>query len=174
MDAADAIASASSAAAGSRHQVVPCRASSASTSWPARSATSSRRTDANGDPDLSRAYYAGLLGTVTGVEVAEEAYLIEVIEPFESARSVVATLVSGVLTETLETRHGAHWWREAPARALVDDIAARPTAADALARLGYDGFDWRPVLRQIRTRLIGEMSGYGGPNITTRAGTRKV
>jgi hypothetical protein len=34
--------------------------------------------------------------------------------------------------------------------------------------------DWRPVLRQIRTLLIGEMSGYGGPNITTRAGTRKV
>jgi hypothetical protein len=46
--------------------------------------------------------------------------------------------------------------------------------ADALAYLGYDALDWRPVLRQIRTRLIGEMSGYGGPNITTRAGTRKV
>jgi hypothetical protein len=44
----------------------------------------------------------------------------------------------------------------------------------ALARLGYDVLDWRPVLRHIRTRLIGEMSGYGGPNITTRAGTRKV
>ena len=42
------------------------------------------------------------------------------------------------------------------------------------AELGYDALDWRPVLRQIRTRLIGEMSGYGGPNITTRAGTRKV
>jgi hypothetical protein len=45
---------------------------------------------------------------------------------------------------------------------------------DVVAQLGYDRLDWRPVLRQIRTLLIGEMSGYGGPNITTRAGTRKV
>ena len=45
---------------------------------------------------------------------------------------------------------------------------------DVVAHLGYDHLDWRPVLRQIRAQLIGEMSGYGGPNITTRAGTRKV
>ena len=133
-----------------------------------------RLVDADGDPDLSRAYYAGLLGTVTGVEVAEEAYLAEVIQPFESARSVAVSLLSGALGEVLETRHGPSWWREPAARELIDDVAARPSPADALARLGYDGFDWRPVLRQIRTRLIGEMSGYGGPNITTRAGTRKV
>jgi hypothetical protein len=43
-----------------------------------------------------------------------------------------------------------------------------------VASLGYDHLDWRPVLRQIRAQLIGEMSGYGGPNITTRAGSRKV
>jgi hypothetical protein len=43
-----------------------------------------------------------------------------------------------------------------------------------VAHLGYNALDWRPVLRQVRTQLIGEMSGYGGPNITTRAGTRKV
>jgi hypothetical protein len=43
-----------------------------------------------------------------------------------------------------------------------------------VAHLGYDSLDWRPVLRKIRTQLIGEMSGYGGPNITTRAGTRKI
>ena len=49
-----------------------------------------------------------------------------------------------------------------------------PSAEDVVASLGYDHLDWRPVLRQIRAQLIGEMSGYGGPNITTRAGSRKV
>ena len=53
-------------------------------------------------------------------------------------------------------------------------LAEATSTDDVLAQLGYDALDWRPVLRQIRTRLIGEMSGYGGPNITTRAGTRKV
>ena len=57
---------------------------------------------------------------------------------------------------------------------LAAAVASAPSTTDALAQLGYDALDWRPVLRQIRTRLIGEMSGYGGPNITTRAGTRKV
>ena len=55
-----------------------------------------------------------------------------------------------------------------------DRVGAAASLADTLVELGYDALDWRPVLRQIRTRLIGEMSGYGGPNITTRAGTRKV
>jgi hypothetical protein len=49
-----------------------------------------------------------------------------------------------------------------------------PSAEDVVGALGYDHLDWRPVLRQIRAQLIGEMSGYGGPNITTRAGSRKV
>ena len=49
-----------------------------------------------------------------------------------------------------------------------------PSAEDVVAALGYDRLDWRPVLRQIRAQLIGEMSGYGGPNITTRAGSRKA
>jgi hypothetical protein len=53
-------------------------------------------------------------------------------------------------------------------------VGAAAKVDAVLAELGYDALDWRPVLRQIRTRLIGEMSGYGGPNITTRAGTRKV
>ncbi len=129
---------------------------------------------ARGEPDLAREYYAGLLGTVTGVEVAEEGYLSEVVEPFESARAVGAALLAGALGETLEARHGAAWWREAEAVRLIGEIGSSATLADALARLGYDALDWRPVMRQIRTRLIGEMSGYGGPNITTRAGTRKV
>jgi hypothetical protein len=56
----------------------------------------------------------------------------------------------------------------------VERVGSAAGIDDAVAELGYDAWDWRPVLRQIRTRLIGEMSGYGGPNITTRAGTRKV
>jgi len=48
------------------------------------------------------------------------------------------------------------------------------SAEQVVAHLGYDSLDWRPVVRQIRAKLVGEMSGYGGPNITTRAGTRKV
>ena len=64
--------------------------------------------------------------------------------------------------------------RAPEAAAEVSAVTAAATHEDVVARLGYDPLDWRPVLRQIRTRLIGEMSGYGGPNITTRAGTRKV
>ena len=61
--------------------------------------------------------------------------------------------------------------------ALFNWLFARGQAWNAervVAHLGYDALDWRPVLRKIRTQLIGEMSGYGGPNITTRAGSRKV
>jgi hypothetical protein len=79
-----------------------------------------------------------------------------------------------MLVEALEQRHGLHWWRDPASAQLVESVAGASTLKDALAELGYDALDWRPVLRQIRTRLIGEMSGYGGPNITTRAGTRKV
>jgi len=126
------------------------------------------------DPALSRAYYAGILGHMIGVEVPGEAYLHEVDAPFESVRRLEVALLAGQLVETLEARHGATWWREDEARALAAEVESAPSTADALAQLGYDALDWRPVLRQIRTRLIGEMSGYGGPNITTRAGTRKV
>ena len=71
-------------------------------------------------------------------------------------------------------RDVATWWRDPSAADLVSGFGETASVRDALAYLGYDALDWRPVLRQIRTRLIGEMSGYGGPNITTRAGTRKV
>jgi hypothetical protein len=126
------------------------------------------------DPALSRAYYAGILGHMIGVAVAEEAYLHDVGAPFASARRIEIALLAGQLVSSLEERHGSTWWRDASARELAGTVASAPSTADALAQLGYDALDWRPVLRQIRTRLIGEMSGYGGPNITTRAGTRKV
>jgi hypothetical protein len=83
-------------------------------------------------------------------------------------------LLAGQLIEALESRYGTTWWRDGAADELASAVASASSTADALAQLGYDALDWRPVLRQIRTRLIGEMSGYGGPNITTRAGTRKV
>ena len=126
------------------------------------------------EPALSRAYYAGILGHMIGVAVPEEAYLHDVGTPFASARRLETALLAGQLIETLESRHGGSWWRDEAAGELTAAVASAPSTADALAQLGYDALDWRPVLRQIRTRLIGEMSGYGGPNITTRAGTRKV
>jgi hypothetical protein len=126
------------------------------------------------DPALSRAYYAGILGHMIGVEVPEEAYLHEVEAPFASARRIEVALLAGQLIEALESRQGTTWWRDGAAGELASAVASASSTADALAQLGYDALDWRPVLRQIRTRLIGEMSGYGGPNITTRAGTRKV
>jgi hypothetical protein len=130
--------------------------------------------DVRADPALARAYYAGMLGHITGSLVPEEAYLIDVTEPFASGRSLEATMLAAQVVEVLERRHGDAWWREGEAAELVGTIGAATSSEDVLARLGYDSLDWRPVLRQIRTRLIGEMSGYGGPNITTRAGTRKV
>jgi hypothetical protein len=126
------------------------------------------------DPALQRAYYAGIVGHQTGVAVAEAGYLASVPRPYASADDLRATILGAMLVEELERHHGLHWWQDTASRKLVDQLAGAPTMADAIAELGYDGLDWRPVLRQIRTRLIGEMSGYGGPNITTRAGTRKV
>jgi hypothetical protein len=129
------------------------------------------------DPDeiaVNRAYYAGIVGHMIGVQVPEEAYLADVAQPFASARSIRTALLGAQLIEVLEQRFGTTWWRDPAASGVVDGFGEAASVPDALAYLGYDALDWRPVLRQIRTRLIGEMSGYGGPNITTRAGTRKV
>lgn len=126
------------------------------------------------DPAVARAYYAGIAGQMLGVQVPEAAYLHAIPRPWASLDELRAALLGGDLVEVLEGRYGATWWREAEATELVASVRSASSVDDALARLGYDALDWRPVLRQIRTRLIGEMSGYGGPNITTRAGTRKV
>lgn len=127
-----------------------------------------------GDPTLARTYYSGIVGHITGVTVPEAAYLRAIPSPFASARELQMAILAADLVEVLESRYGATWWREADATDLAAGFGSASTVEDALAQLGYDALDWRPVLRQIRTRLIGEMSGYGGPNITTRAGTRKV
>jgi hypothetical protein len=126
------------------------------------------------DPGLQRAYYAGIVGHLTGVAIAEAGYLVNVSHPFASAAELQSTLLGDMLTDALEHRAGARWWRDPGSKKLIGRVSSASSVADAVAELGYDALDWRPVLRQIRTRLIGEMSGYGGPNITTRAGTRKV
>jgi hypothetical protein len=129
------------------------------------------------DPDetaVNRAYYAGIVGHMIGVRVPEEAYLADVAQPFASARAIQTALLGAQLIEVLEQRLGTSWWRDPSASGFVAGFGEAASVRDAVAYLGYDALDWRPVLRQIRTRLIGEMSGYGGPNITTRAGTRKV
>jgi hypothetical protein len=126
------------------------------------------------DPALQRAYHSGIIGHLTGVAVSEAEYLRTVNAPFGSVIAIEVELAGAMLVEVLEQRHGERWWRDPASAMLVDAVTAAADRATALAQLGYDGVDWRPVLRQIRTRLIGEMSGYGGPNITTRAGTRKV
>ena len=126
------------------------------------------------DPILLRAYYAGILGHTTGVVVPEAMYLREISTPLGSATRLRVLMLAGTIAEVLESRMGPAWWRSPAAAALLAEVAAARNVDDALARLGYDALSWRPVLRHIRTRLIGEMSGYGGPNITTRAGTRKV
>jgi len=126
------------------------------------------------DEALERAYFAGILGAITGIAVPEAAYLRDVATPFASAHDLERTLLAGMLAERLEHRFGSAWWADDDARRLTGELATAASTQDVLAQLGYDAHDWRPVLRQIRTRLIGEMSGYGGPNITTRAGTRKV
>ena len=126
------------------------------------------------DPALERAYYAGIVGNLIGAAVTESGYLAAIDRPFGSVRTLETAILGAMLVEVLEERHGSRWWADGDAAAMADRVAAAPSKADTLAELGYDELDWRPVLRQIRTRLIGEMSGYGGPNITTRAGTRKV
>jgi hypothetical protein len=126
------------------------------------------------DAVLLRAYYAGIVGHTTGVEVPEAAYLRDIPAPLASVRRLRVLMLAATIAEVLESRIGPAWWREQAAADLLAELSAARDVERALARLGYDVLDWRPVLRHIRTRLIGEMSGYGGPNITTRAGTRKV
>jgi hypothetical protein len=126
------------------------------------------------DVALERAYYVGIVGHLIGAAVTEAGYLAGIDRPFGSVRRLEKALLGAMLVEVLEVRHGARWWRQPDAISLIERVGASTSIADTLVELGYDALDWRPVLRQIRTRLIGEMSGYGGPNITTRAGTRKV
>jgi len=126
------------------------------------------------DPSLQRAYYAGIVGHQTGVALAEAGYLAAVPRADLAAGELREMLLGAMVVETLERDHGTAWWRDPASAETIGRASAAESATDAIAQLGYDGWDWRPVLRQIRTRLIGEMSGYGGPNITTRAGTRKV
>ena len=129
------------------------------------------RTD---DEPLQRAYFSGIVGHMIGVSVPDAAFLHDVGAPFSSVADVERTMLAGAMAERLESRFGPEWWANDEARAFTAELGDVTSTKDALAQLGYDALDWRPVLRQIRTRLIGEMSGYGGPNITTRAGTRKV
>ena len=126
------------------------------------------------DTPLHRAYFSGIVGHATGVDVPEAAYLHDVGTPFSSISELERSMLAGAIASTVEHRFGAEWWSDDGAREVLAELAAAPRAEDALAQLGYDALDWRPLMRQVRTRLIGEMSGYGGPNITTRAGTRKV
>ena len=129
---------------------------------------------ATDDESIQRAYFSGIVGHMTGISMPEAAYLHDVGAPFSSVADFERAMLAGAMAERLESRYGSDWWANDEARAFTSALADAPSTEDALAQLGYDAFDWRPVLRQIRTRLIGEMSGYGGPNITTRAGTRKV
>lgn len=126
---------------------------------------------------LAQAYYSGTIGLLTGARAPESDYLASIGEGFESAAFMRASSLAGALRMSLEAKHGREWWREPAAGETLQQAlrrAASSRADDVAAHLGYNQFDWRPVLRQVRTQLIGEMSGYGGPNITTRAGTRKV
>lgn len=133
-----------------------------------------RRLFETDDPALQRAYYAGVIGHLTGVAIAEAGYLAAIRQPNGAPNEVRQALLAAMLLEVLEREHGVEWWRAPGATSIIDGVAAATGMPDAVARLGYDGPDWKPVLRLIQARLIGEMSGYGGPNITTRAGTRKV
>jgi len=135
------------------------------------------RLHGDGPTPASRAYYAGLLGLLTGVQTPEEPFLADVDDHFYAARYLRAWMLESSLAADLRRRHGERWWTVPEAGDTLRAAWARgqeSKAHDVVAQLGYDHLDWRPVLRQIRTQLIGEMSGYGGPNITTRAGTRKV
>ncbi len=129
-----------------------------------------------GDAALHRATYAGLVGLIAGAREPEERYLA-IDDGMYGAAYLRCALVDAALTEHLQAHHGDAWWRSAAAGETLRGLwraGLSWSAGDTVARLGYDGLDWRPVVRQIRAKLIGEMSGYGGPNITTRAGTRKV
>ena len=126
---------------------------------------------------VHRAEYAGLLGALTGIITPEASYLADVDDGFYAARYLRAWLLDASLATALHDQHPTAWWRSAAAGEWLRQMWRKglgPSAEDVIASLGYDHLDWRPVLRQIRAQLIGEMSGYGGPNITTRAGSRKV
>jgi hypothetical protein len=130
-----------------------------------------------GEHAIHRAVYAGTLGLLTGVGWPEELYLATLDDAFHAGTDLRATMLAGVLDQELRRRHPDGWWRNADAGALLRELFGIDSAWNVervVAHLGYDSLDWRPVLRKIRTQLIGEMSGYGGPNITTRAGTRKI
>jgi hypothetical protein len=129
-----------------------------------------------GDAAVHRATYAGLAGLLTGVREPEERYLA-IDDGMYAASYLRCFMLDAALTDYLVSRHGEAWWRSADAGETLKRAWSRGqewTAEQVVAHLGYDSLDWRPVVRQIRAKLVGEMSGYGGPNITTRAGTRKV
>lgn len=130
-----------------------------------------------GEHAIHRAMYAGTLGLLAGVRYPEELYLAGVDDNLYVGTYLRAMMLAGITDEALAQRHPGGWWRSAEAGGALLELFARGASWNAeqvVAHLGYDALDWRPVLRKIRTQLIGEMSGYGGPNITTRAGTRKV
>ncbi len=130
-----------------------------------------------GETAVHRAEYAGLLGLLTGVRTPDAGYLADVDDGLYAARYLRAWQAEASLSTGLRDRFGAAWWRSPQAGAFLRELWSAglgPSAEDVVASLGYDHLDWRPVLRQIRAQLIGAMSGYGGPNITTRAGSRKV
>ncbi len=129
-----------------------------------------------GDDALQRATYAGLAGLLTGVREPEERYLL-IDDGMYAASYLRCFMLDAALTDYLVAHHGEAWWNSAAAGETLRRAWSRGqewNAEQVVAHLGYDSLDWRPVVRQIRAKLIGEMSGYGGPNITTRAGTRKL
>lgn len=130
-----------------------------------------------GEHAIHRALYAGTVGLLTGVRWPEEMYLVTYQDAARSGASLRGTMLAGILDREARRQYGDGWWRSAEAGAWLRELFGRGSAWNTervVAHLGYDSLDWRPVLRKIRTQLIGEMSGYGGPNITTRAGTRKI
>jgi hypothetical protein len=130
-----------------------------------------------GSRAVNRAAWSGTVGLLTGVHVPEELYLAQVDDGLYAGSYLRSLMLGYALAEALNEHHGPAWWRSPAAGEQLVELFARGQAWNAervVAHLGYDSLDWRPVLRKIRTQLIGEMSGYGGPNITTRAGTRKV
>ncbi len=129
------------------------------------------------DLGLARAYYAGVLSFLVGVRYPESAYLADLDDGLYAGQYLRAWMLEGSISTALRTLFGPTWWRTPAAGEHLRERwseGQRWTAEEVVASLWYDGLDWRPVLRGIRTHLVGEMSGYGGPNITTRAGTRKV
>jgi hypothetical protein len=131
----------------------------------------------SGNLSLAREQYEGILGLTLGVRYPQAQFLESIDDNLGAARYVRAAMLEGTLAAWLRRRFGDAWWRSPEAGEELRRLWSRGQESNAealVAQLGYDRLDWRPVLRQIRTRLIGEMSGYGGPNITSRAGTRKV